>query len=158
MLTNIHGSSVKVLPYIADHKGILCKLPCHEILDKEVEREVWQLREARWDELEDSLKQFDWKQLRNGTAEDALSFFYEILWNHLIKYIPRRRVKEKKSSHPWLNERSISAVKRKNAAENTDRFQAEADRCAQVLMEERAKYISSLKQKLSSLPKGSKRW
>ena len=158
VLSNVHGLSAEVLPYIADHKGVLCKLPCREILEKDVEREVWQLNKADWDGLKEALNQFDWHALQNGTAEDALAFFYEVLWNHLIKFIPRCSIKEKKSSHPWLNQRSIDAIKRKNDAENTDRFQVETDKCTQVLMEERGRYITTLKEKLVSLPKGSKRW
>ena len=60
ILTNIQGISVKVMPYIADHKGILCKLPFREILEKSVEREVWDFRSAEWKELDKALKEFDW--------------------------------------------------------------------------------------------------
>ena len=58
----------------------------------------------------------DWRILNEGTAEDALTSFQEILWHHLIKFIPRRMIREMKRSHPWLNERAKEAIMWKNNA------------------------------------------
>ena len=137
LITNIHGSSVKVTPKIADHKGILCKLPFKEILEESVQREVWDLRLANWKDLQISLDEYDWGDLRHGTSEDALALFHEVLWNHLIKFIPRRRILEKKSSHPWLNDRTSETIKKKNAAEGTPVYEEAAAECARILKEER---------------------
>ena len=99
-------TKVRVLPYVADHKGILAELPCAEILEMAFEREVWHLASADWDSLEEALNMIEWHALSNGTAEDALAYFQEVLWLHLVKYFPRRKVKITKRSHPWLNERN----------------------------------------------------
>ena len=96
--------------------------------------------------------------LSNGTAEDALAYFQEVLWLHLVKYIPRRNVKITKRSHPWLNERSQKAIQRKNDAENSAGYENEQEACAKILAEERARYVQELKQKLANLPKSSKQW
>ena len=119
LITNIDGTSVKVTPKIADHKGILCKLPFKEILEESVQREVWDLRLANWKELQTSLDEYDWGDLRHGNSEDALTLFHEVLWNHLIKFIPCRRILAKKKSHPGLNDRTSNAIKKKNATEET---------------------------------------
>ena len=75
--TDIAGSSVTVMPYIADHKRILAKLPLPVVLESVVEREVWLLKKANWAELKLELQAFDCKKLREGTAETALQYFLE---------------------------------------------------------------------------------
>ena len=156
----MHYSDVtaSITPKVADHKGVLFKLPFAEVLETEIEREVWHLRSANWSELKQSLDIFDWHQLRRGTAEDALALFQEVLWNHLLKYIPRRTIRTTKRSHPWLNERSKEAIRKKNEAEGSELFEAECKKCMQVLAEERASHVAKLKSKLSTLPKSSKQW
>ena len=112
-------------------------------------------------EVEDNEKELasiDWGCLRQGTAEDALNQFHEILWMILIKNIPRRAIKCKKSSHPWLNARCRMAIQRKNEAEKTDTFVQENQKCTEILHQERAKYVESLKKKLASLPRSNKQW
>ena len=64
----------------------------------------------------------------------------------------------RKSTHPWLNERCRNALMQKNNAEGTDRFEAERLRCIQVLGEERAAYVESIKLKLQNLRRHSKQW
>ena len=60
VLSNIQGISVKVMPYIADHKSLLCRLPFREILENSVVREVWDFNSAEWKELRLALDAFDW--------------------------------------------------------------------------------------------------
>ena len=46
--TDIQNSSASVMSYVADHKGILIKLPFAETLETSFEREVWHLASADW--------------------------------------------------------------------------------------------------------------
>ena len=87
-----------------------------------------------------------------------MEYFLEVLWLHLVKHIPRAKVKNIKSTHPWLNNKSKEAIRQKNAAEGTERFEEQRTKCAQVLKEERAKWIQLTKTKLANLPRSSKRW
>ena len=157
-LTDVHGTSASILPSIADHKGVLVKLPLTEVLETSMEREVWCLNEASWTELQESLKNFNWDPLQQGSAEEALAFFMEILWLHLVKFIPRRKVTVKKSTHPWLDERCHDAIRSKHLAEGTDTYEGECQRCATILGNAKKEYVEKLKEKLNSLPKGSKRY
>ena len=59
VLTDIQKVSVRVLPYVADHKGVLAKLSCPEILESSFEREVWDLASADWEELETELEKMN---------------------------------------------------------------------------------------------------
>ena len=45
-ITDMPRSKVTVLPKIADHQGVLVKLPIPEVTERVVEREVWKLRQA----------------------------------------------------------------------------------------------------------------
>ena len=111
----IVGASVSVLPYIADHKAIQVKLPIPEVKEVAVERTVWLLKLANWQALENELGDIDWKILDNGTAEDALNVFMDVLWTLLVKHIPQKQLTCTRSSHPWLNSRRRVAIIRKKS-------------------------------------------
>ena len=158
VLTDVQNLRASVTPYIADHKGIWIKLPFAEILEASFEREVWHLGSADWKSLRKQLSETDWSTLKHGTGEDALIFFLETIWYLLITHISRRKITVTKRSHPWLNEKSKEAIRRKNQAEGTEAFDRERKNCMQILATERARHVQALKDKLSSLPKCSKQW
>jgi len=108
--------------------------------------------------LQKDLPEMDWRPLEQGTAEDAVNYFLEVLWLAIVKHIPQEEIMCKKSSHPWLNSRCRAAIIRKNAAENSDSFLISQKNCDEVLREERARYVEVLKLKLAKLPKRSKQW
>ena len=124
VLTDVQGSSTTVLNYIADHKGVSIKLPIAAVLETSVEREVWHLKGASWKKLQTALSSFDWK-LNEGTAEEALLFFLENLWYHLMTYIPRCKISSIKRTHPWLNDRCMSAIQKKNTAEGSEQYDSD---------------------------------
>jgi len=158
VLTDIPKCSSKVMPYIADHRGVMVKLPTPEVLERSVAREVWILKKANWRDLEDDLGKYNWQGLSEDSAESALEHFLEVLWLHLVKHIPRTQVTNKKSTHPWLNEKCRAAIRQKNAAEGTERFKEASKQCTNILNEERAAWVRLTKTKLAKLPRSSKRW
>ena len=157
-ITDITGSSATVLPKIADHKSVRLDLRLPEVTETTVSRVAWHLKEADWTKLENELSEVDWSSLQSGTAQDAANLFLDILWTLLIKHIPRKRIKSKHSSHPWLNSRCRAAIIQKNQAEGKDHYKVVQEQCSQVLREERANYVEVLKAKLAALPKCSKQW
>ena len=92
-----------------------------------------------------------------NTAWDLLQK-KKILWTLMIKYIPRKEVKCKKSSHPWMNSRCEKVIFEKMNAEGSEQYEEKSKRCSEVLQEERSKYTEKLKAKLASLPRSSKQW
>ena len=51
VLTDVQGSSIIVLNYIADHKDVSIKLPIAAVPEASMEREVWHLKGASWIKL-----------------------------------------------------------------------------------------------------------
>ena len=156
--TDMVGASATVLPSIADHAGVLVRLPIPEVKETRMERIVWDMSKANWKDLEEELGKIDWSVLQKGTADDALNKFMDVLWNLLIKYIPQKKILCKKSTHPWLNSKCQAAILKKNKAEGTDAFASESATCAGILQDERTKYVEQLKAKIAALPKRSKQW
>jgi len=156
--TDVHKSSAKVMPYLSDHKSVLVTLPLPEILEKNVKREVWDLTKADWTNLKKQLQDYDWQPLKHGSAEDALMLFLEVLWLHLVKYIPRREVDTVKRSHPWVNDRTKKALLEKNLAEGTPNYAAASKKCSAILAEERLKHIAHVKSKMADLKPAHKQW
>ena len=152
-ITGIPKSTATVYPIIANHNAVLVQLPLPEVFEKSFTRAVWDLRRVDSSKIEHELTVFDWSSLRQGTAEESLNYFLEVLWNLLIKYIPRKDIVSRKSTHPWLNERCRNALVQKNGAERTSRFEAERFRCIQIFGEERAKQL-----KLQNLRRHNKQW
>jgi len=55
------------------------------------------LQLAKWQELQSSLRDFEWSELRKGSPEDALNYFLDILWMQLRKYMSFKIIREKKN-------------------------------------------------------------
>ena len=157
-LSDVSGTKIKVGPYIADHRLFVASVPFPEVTTLHIKRERFNLHRARWTALKDALVLTDWTPLHRGTAEDAATFFMEILWMTLCTYIPYEEVQIKKKSHPWLNAACESAIAGKNAAENTATYESARAKCTRVLKEEQDKYIVQLRTKISNLSKGTKEW
>ena len=100
VISDIAGSSVKTLPSIADHKAVLMHLKLPEIAEIIIPRTLWHLKDAQWQALEKELSEIEWSNLKKGTAEDSLQYFLDILWTLLVRHIPSKKIKCKKSTHP----------------------------------------------------------
>ena len=78
-LSDLPECRVKVVHAIADHKAILAQVLLPEISKKTVTRYSWKLDQANWEDLEKDLQGIDWQNLSQDTAQDALTYFLEML-------------------------------------------------------------------------------
>ena len=76
--TDIERCTATLMPYIAGHRRIRLKMPMSGIFGKTISQEVWISSEANWSSLREDLENFDWRRLNEGSAEDALTFLFEI--------------------------------------------------------------------------------
>ena len=157
-LTDVPGTKAKVGAYVADHKFLCTSVLVPEVKAKTISRYGFHIKRAKWSQLESALDNVDWSPLQRGTSEDALQFFMETLWLLLCIFIPYTEIKIEKRSHPWLNERCSQAILEKNQAENTEAFDAKRKACSQILSEEYKRHVTTLKEKIANLKKGSKQW
>ena len=74
------------------------------------------------------------------------------------RYIPRRILHERKTTHPWINDIVLRHVREKLAAQGTEKEDECRRRCSKVIMEEYGKYVARERSSLRELPGGSKAW
>jgi hypothetical protein len=91
-------------------------------------------------------------------ANAAAVMVTETILGYSKKFIPQRLISERKSTHPWLNDRVIKLVAAKRASEGTDFERQRRDECSAGILEEFGKYAAKERNHLSSLPRGAKLW
>ena len=65
--------------------------------------------------------------------------------------IGKRTLAEKKRNHPWLTERGVEAVARRDAARGTDAETEAVLECSEVLKQERERYIARTSKKIQEM-------
>jgi hypothetical protein len=157
-LSDVPGATAIVSPSIADHNivetSLKFKVPEHH----EVKREVWQFAKADWDRLRDELAETPWSRMESMGADEAA----EMLTSEVLRLseacIPKRKITEKKSTHPWLTDKVEQLVREKVSAAGTDAGQAAAEACSAGIREEHEAYVQNTRKELAALPRGSKAW
>ena len=89
----------------------------------------------------------DWSLLNFGDPTDAVETLNTKLLELMKENIPSRVSLILKSSHPWINERCKTAIRAKNRAEGTERYEGDAKRCMEVIGEEYARFLSATRFK-----------
>ena len=158
LLSDLEDTKCKVVSNIADHKGLLVSLPCKVPRTAFVTREVWQFAEADWDGLKEAIGAHDWSDLVSGDVHTGANIFTEQLLSFSKAFIPTRFLRERKSTHPWLNERIIELVAAKREAEGTTAELQCRTACSQAILDEYGKYVSKERKALREMPSGKKQW
>eukprot|EP00973_Karenia_brevis_P023376 3218163-Karenia_brevis.AAC.1 len=130
-LTDIPGAKAHVLPAISDHNVVSVELPVTLSETMSVEREGWAFHKADWERLQESIMMEDWTWLANIHPETGAQQFTDIVMQHMENCIPRKLIKERKSTHPWLTERVTSSVSDKLKARGTNREDEAIMKCSQ---------------------------
>ena len=100
VLYSFSGVKAGVLPLIADHKPVTATLKLSVPSQVEAGRKVWRYGQADWERLHDSL----------ADACCAAKWITGTILRSASSCIPLSTLRTKKSSHPWLNDRSIALV------------------------------------------------
>jgi hypothetical protein len=157
-LANTSSVKAEVLPKIADHHGVLVKVPDaveHRIMEPRLN---WKLDDANWPAIESYLSHFDWSILLQGSVDDALEIFTSELNRQMSAHIPNFKKQTQKSTLPWLNDVCRDAIKLKHAAEGRPDYATVAANTQHVLQAQEDIYTTRLKEMMSNLPKNCKRW
>ena len=160
VLSSLNGHAVaNVVPAIADHKGVLVATDLPAPKETFFERTVWDFKHADWESLNKTFVSSCFAEdLRNLDVDDGTVYFTEKVLEMAKQFIPTRRIREHKGSHPWLNASCREAIARKHEAEGSENYMQVCEDCTQVLKTAYSDYVAKLRKDLKALPKGSKRW
>ena len=157
-LTDIESTRCRVLPKIADHSIVEMVLELAVPQHAPVEREVWDFRKADWERLSDTLQSCEWSDIMGDNVDEAAQAMTNTILSASTACIPKRLLKERKSTHPWLNDRVVELVKAKAAAAGTEEEKTASESCSAAIMEERSVFIQRIRMEMAELPRGSKQW
>ena len=132
------------------------KLPVPETETKK--RIVWRYGKADWDALRTKLDSVDWTELQHCSVDDAAQLWTQQILQAAQECIPKKELCEKKSTHPWVNDRVLEMVRQKEAAAGTEHARSACEACSACLKEEFEKYIEKEREQLKKEPRASKGW
>ncbi len=158
VIADIDASFVEILPRISDHNMVLVGFSVGIPESVVVKRGVFDYVHAKWDELQEDLRCFYWTPMDLLSVDDAERHFHNNVFAMLERHIPRRELYERKSSHPWINERCLEAIRTKNDSAGSERFALQTALCSGVLFEEFVAYTQRMRDKSLGEKRGSKRW
>ena len=158
VIADFDASSVDVLAKIADHHIVLAKFDVGVPESTVVRRFVFDYSKADWAEISRDLLGFDWTPMDLLDVDAAERFFHRSVFGILRRHIPERELLERKSVHPWVNERCLSAIRGKNASFGTDEFALKSAECSAVIFEEFIGHVKRSRDKLAREKRGSKSW
>ena len=158
VLTNTEAATCSVQPKVADHKLLEVCLHLPVPRQEAVTRVVWDFRKAKWQELKQGLQNVDWDFLESCSPDEGAQALIDKVFNLMQACIPRRTFIEKKSSHPWLNDKVEKLVQKRQDAEGTSKEREEAESCSKGILEEYHKHLTRVRSELSTLKPGSKKW
>ena len=158
VLTNIPGTRVTVSPAIADHRLVTAELAFKVPEHTTVTRTVWQFAKADWEMLRYMLSTQPWEEMTEMNASDAADFLGKTIQESAEHCIPRRELRERKSTHPWLTAETEILVQEKNDAEGTPSEREAAEKCSAGILAGFLEYTRRCAEKLRGLLPSSKAW
>ena len=72
---------------------------------------IWQFADMDWDKIQDMLGTQPWEDMREMNAGDAADFLSKAIQESSEHCIPRRELREQKSTHPWFTAETEILVK-----------------------------------------------
>ena len=158
VLTDLLGVHCSVLEKVADHKLVEACLELPVPREETVYRQVWDFATASWENLERNLRNTSWDFLDTCFPDEGAQQLTDTVLSLLRRWVPQKQVGEKKSTHPWLNEKVTKLVETKKQAEGTTNEKATTEACSQGVLEEYKAYVTRTRAELDKLKRGSKKW
>ena len=158
VLTDITELTCEVGPKVADHRYIVATANVDVPETAIVKRSVWNYNKADWEMLQDSINEEDWGFLQAMHPSEGAAKLTEVILEMAEQAIGKRTISEKKTTHPWLTERAVQAVAKRDTMAGTELEKDAVLECSRIMKEDREQYIAKMKQELLSLKQGSKQW
>ena len=151
-------TSAKVLCRIADHGLILATLNLQLPRDVIHTREVWRFADADWEGMDEALGRQDWSHLDHMSPCEGAAWLQEFILETMQQWIGKREVKDKKPTHPWMNNVVLELVDRRVQARGTPGEEAANWACSQGILEQYRIWAAKSRQELLTMDRGSKIW
>ena len=145
-------------PQVADHCLVEVTAPVPVPMAMTVQREVWHFRSAEWDRLNALLGEADWSFLRELDSSEGAKRMTRTVVEAAKLCIKRKLLVERKSTHPWLNDRVLRAVDAKRKAEGTSEEKEKAVECSASVLREYNAWCKRVREELNGMQSGSKTW
>ena len=158
VISDIDPHRVDILPRISDHNMVLAVFDIGVPESVCVKRTVFEYSKAKWSEIQAEFDAFDWTPMDFVDVDAAERYFHDNVVAILGRHIPRRVISERKSSHPWINDRCLEAIAVKNASLGAVDFASKAVSCSAILFGKFLSYVARMRDKLLREKRGSKRW
>ena len=158
VLTNISGARTNVLPCIADHKLVVTELPFNVPEQAIISRTVWRYAKADWERLRSELEETDWNCMTAMDPDAASMYLANRISDAAELCVPKKQIREKKSTHPWLTSEIEDRAEAKRAAEGTPKEREAAEACSAGILKQYVEFTKDSARKLSEMPAGSKGW
>ena len=88
-----------------------------------------------------NIEDTNWEFLAETVPSEGAQKLTDELLKIAEENIPKRFVKVRKSTHPWLTERREEAVRRKHAAQGTEQEAEAARECNGILLDEHYDFV-----------------
>ena len=89
---------------IADHQSVLSRFFFPTPTSKPISRVVWDIKRADWGALLNDFDEIDWRIALPLDANSVAKALESTILSAMHRHIPRTRITEQKSTHPWLND------------------------------------------------------
>ena len=158
VLSDVSSLTCRVLPPVADHNVVEVALKFsvpHSVVSKRV---VWDFGKANWTNIIQSFASQDFCFLDVDFPNHGGTRLTQIIIDAMTKFIPRRVLVERKSTHPWMNSKVLRAVAFKQNASGTTAELEASKACSEVILTEFKKFVDSTRDRLHSIRRGSKQW
>ena len=91
-----------------------------------------EFKDADWEGLKKELSDAYWDKLKITDVDEAADTWAKMVWTAAEKFIPRRWRWQQKSTHPWVNDKVVELVHKKNVAVGTERARLQPENAARV--------------------------
>ena len=136
VFSDVAGTVARVVPGISDHEAVVTRAKFSVPATEEHSRLAWEFHKADWMRLQDKFTEHSWECMASMDPDAGAEFFTNSVLDLTQECIPRVNKDFKKSTHPWLTDLAVEAVKEKLAAQGTEAEREKAERCSSVLMGE----------------------
>ena len=96
--------------------------------------------------------------MNNMNVDEMERYLHAKINEVVLRYVPRRIIRESRSAHPWMNETCLNAIRVKLAKTGSDEQVFAASECSRILFAEYLAYVCRTRDKLRTVKRGSKLW